>query len=53
MNRICSWTHAPIPTFPQRGKGRDIMLWNVMNRERAGMNALRVGALIYQREGKE
>jgi hypothetical protein len=24
MNRICSWTHAPIPTFPQRGEGRDI-----------------------------
>jgi len=29
------------------------VLWNVMNRERAGMNALRVGEPIYRREGKE
>ena len=28
------------------------VLWNVMNRERAGMNALRVGTPVYRRDGE-
>ena len=28
------------------------VLWNVMNRERAGMNALRVGTPVYRRDGQ-